>query len=516
MLTLTSDDRKAMSRRLVKIDQEIDFFSSAATNNTSDAAIYQQSDDMNKALMTYYNAICASYEAEKRALNGQVATTFSESDVQDSAEEISGNIFYPFDVDLAINNPNLIPGTIDTDDPPDGQSDQMVDAVNGVAASTDSQYEQNILSNPPVSGANSGDGLTQLISIIKNGFTPSTSLLTTLTSNYVPGSGTMHVAIGTNFANGEFLLAYTSSAAGLFLVKSGGGSTTLTVYEVIPPLTTISFLTSIVNNSFSGFTNTERNTLVASTAALQPILTGLSTTGTNSITSKVLAWETKVDAENSALASNDEERSTQQSQNNSAVTNNNNTKLVIDAWQALSNTGSSGKFVDSSLLTLSTQITSRTSVVSTRLTQISGALGSVTDNGDGSVTFSDNDDIYPARYKFLNLRINRTLGTLKQVVNLGKNSSMLTSMVDLLNSSKDEYDLRMYATKLANDADGSTQIEVEDASGFALNDLIYIVSETQPEISVTLNYIDGNKLVLSSKVSADYILDDLVRAYKLL
>lgn len=518
--TLTSDNRIAISRRIVKLDTEIEFFGSAETNNTSDLAIFTQTDNMNKTFMDFYHGIATAYEDEKRALNGDIADSFDETDVLNSAKELVNNIFYPNDFTTGSpNNPNLLPGSIDTDIPPDGISDDMVNEVNGLASTTDSYYEQNLLSFAPTAGINSGDGIAQLIDILTLGFTPSASASTSLSADYVIGSGTMDVASGANIANGEYLLVTktTGSLSALFLVKSGGGTTTLSVYEIVSPTAdiTISIPDTSVVNTFSGFSNSERNTLTAS-GIEQDVLDGLTTTGTNCLINKVLAWETKVGDQNTAIASNDEERATQQGQLTSATTANTTTEGVINTWQALANTGASGKFVDSSLGTLDTHVASRISTASTRVTQIETALGSVTDDGDGTVSFSASTDIYPERYKALNYRIHRGLGSLKRKVGLEQNANLLGSMLDLLNDSQTDYENRVIATKLSSNADGTAQIEVEDSTGFALSDTVYVVSETQSELSGTIRYIDENTIVLSFKVSTDYLTNDLARLYKVL
>lgn len=523
--TLTSDDRIAMSRRLVKVDNEIDFFTEASTNNTSDAAIFEQTDDMNKVFMDFYNDIAGAYEDEKRALNGTVAATFDESDVLASARETVGNIFYPNDFDTGSpNNPNLIPGSVDTDVPSDGISDGLVDEVNGSTISTDSYYESNLINFPPVAAQNSGDGVAQLIDILTSGFTPSSSASTTLASDYTAGSGTMVVTSGTNIANGDYLLVTktTGSLSALFMVKAGGGTTTLTVYEicaptgniVVPVLPTPNDTTVV--NTFSGFSNSDRQSLTASTAIQQNVLDRLTTTGTNCLINKVLSWETKVTDENTAISGNEEERVTQAGQLTSATSANTTTLGVINTWQALSNTGASGKFVNSSLSTLDTHVTSRITTVSTRLTQISTALGSVSDNADGTVTFSSDEAIYPKRWSALNYRINRGMGSLKKKVGLEANTNMLDGMLDFLESSKTDYEGRMTATKFASNPDGSSQIEVVDASGFALDDAIYVVSETQAELSGTVRSINNNTVVLSFRVGTEYTLDELARLYKVL
>lgn len=520
-LTLTSADRKAMSRRLVKIDNEILAFTTSQTNSGIDSAVYAETDDMNKTLMSFYNAIAASYETEKRALNGQVATSFIEQDVIDSANEIYGNLFFPRVDGGTPNNPHLIPGVADSTVPPDGVTEGFVNAVNGGASSVDAAYEQNTVNNPPVGGANSGDGIIQLINVLKNGNTPGAVASTTLSSTYTAGSGTMGVTSGSNIANGDYIIAQgnASGVSGLFLVKSGGGTGSLVVYEIAPPsgdiVVPVGPNTTAVTNSFVGFTNVERQNLVATVDAdLQNVLDGLTTTGPNNLISKVLVWEGKINSENTALSGNQEERTAQIAQNVTAVTNNNATKVIIDAWQALANTGAGGKFTDAGIAGISSEATARASVISTRIAQILDALGSVTDNGDGTFTFSADDDIYPQRYTMLNVRINRGLGTLKKVLSLNKANTLLQQILDILNDSKNEYDNRLLVTRLASNGDDTQRITVEDSSGFSLADTVFVISENLSELTGTIKFINGNVIDLSFKVSSGYLKSDLARFYK--
>ena len=74
-----------------------------------------------------------------------------------------------------------------------------------------------------------------------------------------------------------------------------------------------------VSRAFSGFTQPERQTLVAATPALQDILNGLSTTGSNSLLGLVNSWRTALTNEQTAITANEENRPTQIGQNSTAL-----------------------------------------------------------------------------------------------------------------------------------------------------------------------------------------------------
>ena len=205
-IVLSSDDRKAMSRRLVKIDDEIAAFTVSKNSAVVSSGVYEETDDMNHTLIDFYHGIATSYETERRALSGVIAGTFNEADLVNSAKEIVGNIFYPITIGGGPNDPYLIPGTIDTTVPPDGVSDSFVAQINGSQVGLDAQYESNVLDSPSI-------GIKQITTILKTGFTLVAGGATTLSSTYTPGDLVLHVTNGANFANGEYAIAK----------KTGGG-----------------------------------------------------------------------------------------------------------------------------------------------------------------------------------------------------------------------------------------------------------------------------------------------------
>lgn len=513
---LNAADRKAMSRRLVKLDLEIEAMTTAQTNSGTAETVYDESDDMNKVLMDFYQGISASYEDEKRDLNGTVAATFTETDVQDSAAETYGNMFFPRVDGGTPNNPHLIPGTVDTTVPPDGITDGFVDSVNGITTSTDTDYEEVILTRLPGATAPSGNGLVELDDLLRSGFNFGAGS-SALGAIYNIGDTAVTLALSIGTSPGEYIYIHNASNSLLAVVLTvGGGGTNLTVYPIMDPGANIPALGSTVSRVFAGFTLAERNSLVASSAFNQDILDGLTTTGPNNLIAKVALWETKVDAENTSLAGNEEERAVKQAENAAAVVANNATKAVIDTWQAFSNTGVNGKFTDNGMNPLMTEVASRQGVVATRIAEIVDSLGLLTDNGDGTYSVTSFDDIYPERYTMLNLRINRGMGTLKRKLNAQKSDTLLGQIVGMLQDSQIEYDSRMVATKLASNGDGTKKIEVKDGTGFSVNDTVYVVSETQGELSGSVRFINGNMIDLSFAVSSDYITDDLARLYKVL
>lgn len=110
--------------------------------------------------------------------------------------------------------------------------------------------------------------------------------------------------------------------------------------------------------------------------------------------------------------------------------------------------------------------------------------------------------------------MNRGFGTLKRKLSSDKNQKVMDMFIDLLSDSKDEYQTRLAVTRLHVDGDGTKQITVDDGSIFAINDTIFVVSETQPEVSGTVRFINGNVLVLSFVIPSTYLRKELARIYK--
>lgn len=429
-----------------------------------------------KIFFDKFNAIADAYQNERRWVDGTTYATVIESDVVNSAQRAPGNKFLPGDGSWINFQPKLHPSAL------------------GNPTTTSPNSEQEVFTQ-----------LTFLIDFMLNGQTSAVAD-DTLAIPYTPGSGTMEVTTGGQTV-GNLIIVEDGSFSGLFKVDAVAG-TTLTVTELVVPDGTLSDTSGNVVENITAFTNFERNTLTST--LYQNVITGLA----NQIIAQVLLWETALDNQLTQLNANGDNRTPQATEITNAKNDINNAKSIIDNWQSLPDTGTLGndsKFVTANLSPLQAEVTARTTFSSTRNSQITTALGSVTQAGNG--TFSGSG-IYFERFKQLDLRINAAGGPLTEYYEKNMADSALTQIVNTATTTYATYSSELRTEKLTADGNGTNTVTVGSVTGFAISDTIYIVSDTQPEITGTITDISGMNIQLSITVSNLYKVDERVRIYK--
>jgi len=507
-ITFTAAERLAITRRQLRIDLENEGFQKSSDSfNTQQAALLQV-DVSNSKFYDYYNTICQGYENEARQMNGGIPDTYSAGDVTAAGQNPAQEPFYPINPDPAyIRNIPLIADAAFTNN-----------KVKGYFHTTgaDSRYEQNILTNV----ASPTQGLTQVINWLLNGITASPSASTTTQNpNNTIAAGTvtnvnLDVVSSANFVAGQTIYIRQGSASGIYKVASIPDGAHINVSSILPSAIGFTGPGSSISNTVAGFTNTERNTLTS--GSYQEILTSLTTI----IPALVLEWESKIDSQITIIPTNNEDRATQVSQLATALADVNNTKSIIDTWQALSNTGASGKYVNTGINPISAEITARQSFITTRLSQITTALGGTSSNAlsqsGNTYSTSSAGNPYYNRYKWLNIRINRMTGSLRRYYSSNDAKGAVDQMKNDNLAIKAEY-AAYFNTKAVIFNDGSDIIHVKDTTGLSNGNTVTVVSETQPEITRTISQLMGTTQVkLNAPVPETYTIADIARVFKTL
>lgn len=476
-IVLNTTTRKAMSRTIVELQTTLFGLQISADNTEKDRLRFIEDDELGKEFMDLYHInIGGKYETEKEHLSGDGSGTFTETDIEESAQFVDTSLFYPIDPPPPYTF--LIP--------------KIVDEVNGGSGSFNSLAEQPSIDNYKLYAQFIDTGF------FYGGFATTTSV-------YNPGSGTLNVTANT-FNDGDYI--YTTGA--IFEIISGGGTAVLVVGETVAPLLPIPTTTSMLGN-FSGFTNSERETMIAGD---QNVLDGLSTL----ISSNVTNWQTALTTQIVAINTNDEERPTQQSQLAAASTNSNSTLSIVNSWVALPLTGVGARNTDTGLAILNTEVSLREPIVTSRVLDINIALGTVIDNGDG--TFSGTDgDIYYERYRWLDSRLNKIYGSAIDKYQKNDAKNLIQGQLDNAQFEYDRFSQEMAVTQFFDDSEEEVDtIVVDDSSIFTETDVVYILSETISEITREIIFIDSNTnaITFNTPIPAGYLLDDLARVFKLL
>jgi hypothetical protein len=402
------------------------------------------------------------YETEHRWLNGTTYTTITEQQIQDAGARTPSNIFFP---------------------PAWAKSNaQLTASGNGNPKTTSPNSESEVLNNAIENG-----GLISQIGLLRNGQS-SSAPSRTLDLAYTPGASTLTFTNTHSFTIGRYL--YVSGSGTSALVKiTATTSLTVTITEIIPPASTIAIGGTAIE-SIPGFTNGERQNLTSAT--FQRILTEL----TNRIITAAGLYNTALTNQLAQLNINIDAAA----QISAAKTSVTNAQTAYSTWNALASTGVSGKWIDTSLDNFATSYNSRNSGISARMSQITTALGSVSQNGNGDYSGTGN---YLQRFKCLNFLINSANGPLYQKLALqnakGNFEQKVANTADKLSTFSN---LVRYAG-FTKDPTGST-VEVDGASQFAASDPVLLCANDLPSIECTVSSVSGRNIVLSITIPPNY------------
>ena len=484
MPTLSTENRKAMSREIILIRKELEYLPAQSDDVSAEHARALENDNLAKAFFDEQNDIANAYYDERRSMTGADSGRIVEQDFTDSKQFNIDSMFFP----SLVGPPEDIWKFLNP---------KITDEVNGQNGST-------YLPNETYAIA----GAQGAYDLLVNGFNDGSGT-STLAAPYTPGAGTLSLTAASTFQNGNRVIATSilGGGDGIFEITAGGGTSTLTVSEIISPLTAIA-AGSTVSANFSGFNNSER--MSGSSLSYPTILSALE----DDLDSAVADWETTLAAQETALNANGEARETQQEQIAVEKTDVDNAQSVIDGWQALPATGSNGRFTDTSLALITAELSARETQISTRSGEISAALGIVTDNGNG--TYSGNSgDIHYERYQWIEARLHRAHGTAIDEVGLSQTSNVLQSRISGLSDRFNEYSTYMAAQAFENDGDGSKELALEDASEFSIGDTIYLLDDVTVEVERQITSKAGNTLVVNDTISALLLMKNNARIYKL-
>ncbi len=482
-MALSPADRIKISGEMLDLPLKIAAANATAAELAGVKTDLQNQDLSLKIFFDKYNDIANAYQLERQWIDGTTYTTVTNDDLDQSAQRKPGNKFFPTD------------GSWTKFQPKKHLSSE------GLPTTSTPNYELEIFSKTLDNG-----GLTALLNFLLNGQTSGVAN-DTLTAAYVNGSGSLKVTAGGQTPGKLIILKDTGGVSALFLVVSETVPLTLEVTELIPPNGSLT-MTATVKENITAFTNAERNTLISTD--YQNVLTNLTT----KIKASVDMWKAALDPQLAQLNLNGDSRSPQVTEITNAKTDVNSAITVITTWKALPDTGTTltdSKFVNINITPLQNKVTSRTSGASTRNTQITTALGSVTQNPDG--TYSG-PGIYGLRYTQIDSRINLAGGPLTEFYEKDLAGAALGAIVATSNNKGATFDAELKVTKMTANGDGTMVIKVADATGFTSGNTVFVVGDSLTELTGTITGINGLNVSLSFSVPATYTVDTRARLYK--
>lgn len=481
-ITFNSAERKSISLEIIDLPAVVQSANDTKTELQGQETELLAKDSDIKKFYDFYDDIVNAYQTERRWSDGNTYTQVTNAQIQAAAKNDDGNLYFPTtDTFSWVNYQPYI--------------DPAGSNLKGEPITSSSNHEQEVTSN-----VDTDKGLTFLIDLLKNGQTGSTPMMVTVSFDGVDtltvGMPPYSLSVGTYVLVGSVLLLVTA----VVVVD--------TEYTVTPILGS-GAASGTPTTSLPAYNNTQRNTLSGPQPAYLTLLT-------DAIKDRVDDWETSLTSQISALNGNEDDRSPQVSEITTALSDANNALSIVNAWQALPDTGSTGfdsKFTDNNLLTLENEITARASFASSRASEINTALGTLSQASDGTVSGSG---AFRLRYDQLNNRINRIGGPLSEYYEKGEAVRALDQLATTKTSTLGEFENRMKATAFAANADGTNVITVVDTTDFSAGQTVYVVSETQSELTGTISSIDSaTQMTLSFSVPSTYVLQDRARILRI-
>jgi hypothetical protein len=436
------------------------------------AEIIKKDDQTSRIYILYNNAHVervTPYETEHRWIDGTTYTTITKSQIETFGSDGRATYFFP--TPWQKSNP------------------QLTDNGNGNPRTSNGNSESFLLNT-----SLENQGLVTTINVLRNGISGAGGVALTQNPVHDIPAGVvfglqLDVTSTTNFNTNDLVFINKGSSSGIYLVTAVSASH-LTIDSIIPSSIGFTGIGSTIRNSVVGFTNSERNTLISAT--YQEILTQL----TNRIKTTAALWDTALLNQLNQLNINID-AAAQITAAKTAVTT---ARTAYSTWFALLDTGATGKFVDTSLNNLATAYNTRNSGFAARISQITTALGSVSQSSEGVYSGSGN---YLQRFKCLSFLNNTSNGPLYQVNGL---KTAKTQFEDRVKSTADKLatfsNLVRYGAG-TKDPVGNT-LEIDGVSQFAVSDAVILTANDLASITCTITGISGKIVTLSATIPPEY------------
>lgn len=171
------------------------------------------------------------------------------------------------------------------------------------------------------------------------------------------------------------------------------------------------------------------------------------------------------------------------------------------------------KYRASELQPLKDALTTRESFVTTRQSQIDGYLGTIDQNFTTGI-INSTSGFYGDRFRIIDLRLNLMGGSLTKLTALQNAKNSQDALISTNNNALITYNALLTAVRFRAPGTNLKIIHVLSTSGFQVGDSIFVVSNSQPELSGTIVNISGDAVELSFSVSHNYRENDGARLYK--
>lgn len=458
-MPLSQDDRISFSKKMVEGPFLIAAINKSKTSIVAEKAKVEKLDLAHKNLVDGRTAPINGYQAELILLDGITRSTLTEQDQQDAANLVLGNHLYPNNV---TNPPPSTAPSVWTKTKPYARNKAVGKFYNEAYGAT------------------------------------------------VTKESDLIAAVQTSISSIQSTYATIEQVTGQHCTTPGGTCS-------LPSFTTQSTCTT-----GGGVWTPGTDTI----ATYPDMVTAL-----NNLISSVNTLKTFLISEASSVYTSDYD-STRKTQSQAAIDNINNVIIpAINTWLAYSDFNTAHgqttcvgfysynptllgatKLQTSQITALLSALTARLTFASSRQSQLTSYLGSITqDLSTGDVT---GDGLYFERWSFIQLRLNMLGGSLFALKGYERAQGAQDDQIANINAANATYSLILKTTAFAAPASGTEFLNVKSTAGFSVGDNVFVIADGQPELVRSIKAIDGNRVTLGQPVPANYRDSSFGRMYK--
>lgn len=464
-IVFTDAQLRTITGEILFLPEQVAKFAVDKTSAVSAKADALSKDQANEAFSNNFRDIISAYHDELKNKNGSSRTLYDVANIALAAKKDPTNLHYPVPSSTWVN----IKPKVDTSN-----------TGNPIGSFT--PFEQAKLA--PV---------TAQIALLKTGFTDGATDSTTGTAY------SLGVDLGVNgtFLAGQRIVVdhlNKSLLATVVLVKPPTGAWTADLQLTILAAPSGALpIGSRVRNFHAGFSNAERE------GTATPYAPEVLAYWEGILNTLVQNWGDTIGPQQVAVGLLNVSGA-EETQRLAEVTSLGNAKTAIDTWQIAPLTGAGvGKYGNTALLPVETNITSRTAAIPTRVTQITTNLGAISQAPNGDYTGSGH---YMKLFEWIDIRAGMAGGTLFLYYGADQAINFIDQKIAKANSKKAEYEAQFLVKKFTADSDGTAFIQVVGTTGLSISNAVKIVDDSGLAlISTTILSISGLTVELATVVN---------------
>lgn len=509
-IVLTADDRRAISRRLVKLSTEISIFDETIANADDTKNAYDKVDTSNAQFLIYWRDIADAYLEERRWMTGENYDTFTNSDITNLTTNWPTdptNKFFPSGYNYLIPEVNVY------------TAGQFVDY-----ASNCEDYHYHTW--------------YRLFEVLRYGFRsndPAVTSPTISSASTYNGGSTLEVSDASEILQRQiiYLQGSHSAVGGYYLLYVHSINIATNELTVVPMAqsgsTIIDASGAITISSAPIWTDVQRQNLAGS-GIETPLALLIINYLTTSLVNPTGGYRICLDSQTAAINSNEDTRTSPAAR---LLANKNNIVTFLAGyalWAALPNTGVGCKYTNAGMAIFNPYLAARQIELYARainpLNELLTDMGLVTPGTSGLMgTFTAVEGAVAYKYQWLDRRFNKVYGSYAQQDNMNITKVVMDQQKSNAEGAKSNYETVIRAVPLSANPNGSKSVYIDDITGWSVGDHVYItddyITSRTPSITyqselpaVILGIYRDGRIDLDIEVPSTYTTSYLVRLYK--